>query len=85
MKIGIILWINAAVERGDPYHAHVPILTKSMSKYTSKALIYANKGALEQVLSVHEYQLPALEPDSIIVKIVASSVNPSDVLTIMGN
>ncbi|KAI8975074.1 hypothetical protein BDF20DRAFT_876804 [Mycotypha africana] len=56
----------------------------SESDITASAMVYSNYGQPSQVLKWHSYRLPALTPDTVHVKFLASPINPADVNMIQG-
>jgi NADPH:quinone reductase-like Zn-dependent oxidoreductase len=60
------------------------ILRQLKSHYESKAIVYSVNGPLSKVLSVHSYPLKDLQPNEVILKILAAPINPADVNIVEG-
>ncbi|KAI8083114.1 uncharacterized protein BX664DRAFT_361378 [Halteromyces radiatus] len=54
------------------------------SNITVDALVYSNYGKPSEVLKWHSYPLPALTPETVQVKFLASPINPADVNQVQG-
>jgi trans-2-enoyl-CoA reductase len=51
---------------------------------TSRAIIYSQHGDPAQVLKLHEYQVPKPKDDELLVRFLASPINPADLNQIEG-
>ena len=57
----------------------------SLRTLTSRAIVFPSTGNPHEILSLHSYNLPdAPQPDSILVKILATPINPADLNQIEG-
>ncbi|KAI7901364.1 uncharacterized protein BX663DRAFT_514222 [Cokeromyces recurvatus] len=76
-----------AIFRANNYRSAQYIIRRSYSNTSdiiASAMVYSDYGQPSQVLRLHSYRLPALTPDSVHVKFLASPINPADVNMIQG-
>jgi mitochondrial enoyl-[acyl-carrier protein] reductase / trans-2-enoyl-CoA reductase len=57
----------------------------SLRTLTSRAIVFPSTGNPRDVLSLHSYSVPDTpKPDSVLVKVLAASINPADLNQIEG-
>ena len=62
--------------------AHQPSVT--LTDKPMRALVYRAYGLAEEVLKVESVPVPKMRPDEVVIRVEATSVNPSDVLIMAG-